>query len=218
MIRKVLREYYLLPRGEQRALILLSLLIILSLGLRVAAGMLPEREPEGMQQFQEEAQAILSRLAEADSLKQISNKVESFAKNRPGPPPLELNKADSVALLKLPGIGPVFAGRIVKYRRLLGGYCRLEQLSEIYGMRQETLDLVTQFLVIDTTILEKLALNNCEFRDLLRHPYLEYGDVIALVRYIDLEGEIRSPVEIRNNALLSDSTLERISPYLEFKH
>jgi competence protein ComEA len=223
MIRKLLREYYFLPRGEQRAMVLLSLLVFLSLGLRVALGMMPAREPAGLEQFQEEAQAILIRLKEADSLKQIPQKYSSKkpiyqARTWSAPSPVGLNEADSVALLKLPGIGPVFAGRIVKYRRLLGGYYRLEQLSEIYGMRQETLDLVTPFLVLDSTALEKLMLNKCEFRDLLRHPYLEYEDVKALVHYIDLEGEIRSHVEIRNNGLLADSTLERITPYLDFTH
>jgi hypothetical protein len=216
MIRKLLREYYFLHRGEQRAMILLSLLVFLTLGLRVALGKLPAREPDGLEQFQEEAQAILIRLKEADSLKQIPKKPAYRARTWSAPSPVGLNEADSVALLKLPGIGPVFAGRIVKYRRLLGGYSRLEQLSEIYGMRQETLDLVTQYLVLDTTALEKLMLNKCEFRDLLRHPYLEYEDVKALVHYIDLEGEIRSYVEIRDNGLLADSTLDRIAPYLDF--
>ncbi len=207
-----------MPRGEQRAMVLLSLLVFLTLGLRVALGMMPAREPAGLEQFQEEAQSILIRLKEADSLKQIQKKPIYQARTWSAPSPVGLNEADSVALLKLPGIGPVFAGRIVKYRRLLGGYYRLEQLSEIYGMRQETLDLVTQFLVMDTTALEKLMLNKCEFRDLLRHPYLEYEDVKALVHYIDLEGEIRSAVEIRNNSLLADSTLDRIAPYLDFTH
>jgi competence protein ComEA len=216
MIRKLLKEYYFLPRGEQRAMVLLSLLVFLTLGLRVALGMLPAREPAGLEQFQEEAQAILIRLKEADSLKQIPKKPVYQARTWSAPSPVGLNEADSVALLKLPGIGPVFAGRIVKYRRLLGGYSKLEQLSEIYGMRQETLDLVNPFLVLDTTFLKKLKLNKCEFRDLLRHPYLEYEDVKALVHYIDLEGEIRSHVEIRDNGLLADSTLDRIAPYLDF--
>jgi DNA uptake protein ComE-like DNA-binding protein len=222
MIRKLLQEYYFLPRGEQRAMVLLSLLVFLTLGLRVTLGMMPTREPAGLEQFQEEAHAILIRLKEADSLKQIPQKKYSSkkpvyqARTWSAPSPVGLNKADSVALMKLPGIGPVFAGRIVKYRRLLGGYSKLEQLSEIYGMRQETLDLVNPFLVLDTTFLKKLKLNKCEFRDLLRHPYLEYEDVKALVHYIDLEGEIRSYVEIRDNGLLADSTLDRIAPYLDF--
>ena len=104
MIRKLLREYYFLPRGEQRAMVLLSLLVFLTLGLRVALGMLPKREPAGLEQFQEEAQVILIRLKEADSLKQIPKKPVSQARTWSAPSPLGLNEADSVALLKLPGI------------------------------------------------------------------------------------------------------------------
>lgn len=207
-----------MPRGEQRAMVLLSLLVTLTLGFRVAVGMLPEKEHAGLEQFQEEAKTILSRLAEADSLKRVQKKPRSIVRTWSAPSPLGLNEADSIALLKLPGIGPVFAGRIIKYRHLLGGYYRLEQLSEIYGMRQETLDLVTQYLTLDTTVLEKIEVNKCGFRDLLRHPYLEYEDVLALVQYIDLEGEISSLVEIRSNGLLADSTLERMAPYLDFSH
>ncbi len=62
MIRKILREYYLLPRGEQRAMLLLSLLVILTLGARVAVRTMPAREPAGLEQFREEAMGILSRL------------------------------------------------------------------------------------------------------------------------------------------------------------
>ncbi len=63
MIRRILREFYLLPRGEQRALILLSLLLILSLLVRIAVRLLPGREPAGLEQFEQEARAILHALA-----------------------------------------------------------------------------------------------------------------------------------------------------------
>lgn len=218
----------MLPRGEQRAMLLLSLLVILTLGARVAVRMMPARQPGDLDQFQEEAQGILNALAEADSLKQISlqlNEPQDASKGyvygahsgaRSKVSTIELNKADSLALLSLPGIGPVFAGRIVKYRALLGGFCKVEQLSEIYGMKQETIELVTPLVVVDLTALEKLHVNNCGFRDLLRHPYLEYDDVKALVHYMDTEGRIGSLEEIRQNALLADSCLERIAPYMDF--
>ena len=52
--------------------------------------------------------------------------------------PLELNSADSAALVALRGIGPLTAGRIVRYRERLGGYACVEQLQEIEGYdRQE---------------------------------------------------------------------------------
>lgn len=234
MIRRLLREYYLLPRGEQRAMLLLSLLVILSLGFRVIMGVVPAREPADLEQFHQEARIFLDQKARADSLKRLSrvpglrssagsgrkSGYRSIPDTRMGSAPglLHLNKADSVSLLKLPGIGPVFAGRIVRYRAILGGYCRVDQLSEVYGMRQETLELVTPLLILDSSGLDKLHINSIAFRDLLRHPYLEYEHVKALFRYIDSKGALESAEEIRQNSLLPDSTLDRIAPYLDFSH
>jgi DNA uptake protein ComE-like DNA-binding protein len=44
---------------------------------------------------------------------------------------LSLNDADTTALRQVPGIGPVYARRIVSYRQRLGGFYRVEQLREI---------------------------------------------------------------------------------------
>ena len=234
MIRRLLREYYLLPRGEQRAMLLLSLLVSLTLGFRILMGIMPPREPADLEQFQLEARAFLDQIERADSLKRLSRLpgVQSSPASgqkfgfgsvpatriRPAPRILHLNKADSLSLLTLPGIGPVFAGRIVRYRALLGGYCCLDQLSEVYGMRQETLALVAPLLVLDSSGLDKLHVNSAAFRDLLRHPYLEYEHVKALFRYMDSEGALKSVEDIRQNSLLPDSTLDRIAPYLDFSN
>ena len=51
---------------------------------------------------------------------------------------VELNSADSLELLGLKGIGPVFASRILKYRNLLGGFYSVSQLLEVYGFPEET--------------------------------------------------------------------------------
>ena len=50
---------------------------------------------------------------------------------------IELNLADSALLETLPGIGPAFAGRIIRYRRILGGFRSPGQLREVYGMTEE---------------------------------------------------------------------------------
>ena len=47
---------------------------------------------------------------------------------------LNLNQADSLALIEIKGIGPVFAKRIIEYRELLGGYYDKHQLLEVYGL------------------------------------------------------------------------------------
>ncbi len=71
MSKRLYREFYLLPRGEQRGLILLSLLLILSLVFRIAVQLLPDRVPEGIEEFEQEASLIRVAFAEADSLQEV---------------------------------------------------------------------------------------------------------------------------------------------------
>lgn len=54
---------------------------------------------------------------------------------------LDLNAADSTALLGLRGIGPYYASKILDYRRRLGGsFSSIDQLLEIDGMDADRLD------------------------------------------------------------------------------
>lgn len=56
-------------------------------------------------------------------------------------PKLDLNAADSEALLSLRGIGPYYASKILSYRRRLGGsFSSLDQLLEIDGFTRDRLD------------------------------------------------------------------------------
>lgn len=56
-------------------------------------------------------------------------------------PKLDLNAADSEALLSLRGIGPYYASKILDYRRRLGGsFTSLDQLLEIDGFDRQRLD------------------------------------------------------------------------------
>lgn len=52
-------------------------------------------------------------------------------------PKTDINKADSAAFDALPGIGPWFAARMVKYREELGGYSCPEQLLNIWRFDEE---------------------------------------------------------------------------------
>ena len=230
MSRRLYREFYLLPRGEQRALILLSLLVILSLLFRITVQLLPEREPEGMEEFEQEASLLMAFFAQADSLQQLRSDSVSrsratrssgatpytfTAKTGLSAQPIDINRADSAQLLPLPGIGPVFASRLVKYRDLLGGYASVDQLYEVYGISQETVDGIANRIFIDTTAVNMLDLNSATFRELLRHPYLEYEDVKAIVNYRDFAGAIQSIQELLDNYILPDSLMKRVVPYFK---
>jgi competence ComEA-like helix-hairpin-helix protein len=229
MSKRLYREFYLLPRGEQRALILLSFLLILSMIFRIVVQYLPDREPEGLKEFEQEAMKIRASLARADSIQRARD--DSIRQNRTyrtgspvsypnigreekGDQPIDINRADSAGLLPLPGIGPVFAGRIIKYRNLLGGFVSVDQLREVYGMSEATLDMIRDRILVDTSAIDKMQLNRITFSELLRHPYLDYEQVKALVNYRDFKGNIQSIGELQTNFILADSVLKRVIPYL----
>ena len=232
MSKRLYREFYLLPRGEQRALVLLSFLLILSMIFRIIVHYLPGREPEGLKEFEQEAIKIRAVLARADSIQRARD--DSIRKNRAfgtgstvsysyydrgvkGVQPIDINRADSTGLLPLPGIGPVFAGRIVKYRNLLGGFVSVDQLLEVYGMTGETLEMIRDRISIDTSGIRKIQLESATFRELLRHPYLDYEQVKALVNYRDFSGGSGSYRELLDNYILPDTVLHRVLPYLDLK-
>jgi DNA uptake protein ComE-like DNA-binding protein len=232
MIKKLMRELYLLPRGEQRALLGVTLLLLLSLLVRIGVQFLPGREPAGVEEFEKEARAVMAAFTRADSMERVrsdsldrlrttrSNRAASFASFRTEQKfsgPIDINRADSVQLLPLPGIGPVFAGRIVKYRRLLGGFVSVDQLGEVYGMPPETIDRIRGKIYIDSSAVRKIRIDSATFRELLRHPYLEYEEVKALVDYRNFKGDISSFTELKINDILPDTTLNLIHGYFDFR-
>lgn len=86
---------------------------------------------------------------------------------------IELNTADSVTLETLPGIGPAFASRIIKYRTLLGGYLKVEQLKEVYGMPEETYDRIKPLCTINTSKVKMIAADSLWSKPYkFYHPYL----------------------------------------------
>lgn len=110
----------------------------------------------------------------------------------PKPPTLELNTTDSIALVALPQIGEVMASRIHRYRDRLGGFVCYEQLFEIKGMDSARFTTITPYLLLDTSNIRKLEVNRDEFKTLLRHPYLEYEQVKAIVNHRERKGLIRN--------------------------
>ncbi len=209
-----------MPGGEKRALLLVGAFLLASVGVRVAVNALPEKEPPGMEQFLRECQLLSEELERAGEKRDPLHHTELSAVPRRKPPsgqsgpPIDLNSADSASLLPLPGIGPVLAGRIVKYRDLLGGYYRVDQLQEVYGLSNETLDRIRSRLKTDTAALRRIDLDTAGFRELLRHPYLDLEQVKSFVRFRDYTGPPLIPEQLRENHIWPDSVLARISPYL----
>lgn len=94
--------------------------------------------------------------------------VRYAAKSRPLEP-LDLNTLDSTGLVKLPGIGPATAIKIIRYRERLGGYTQISQLTEIEGLPDS---LMKWFIITDTVPIRKVPVNKATLTELRRHPIL----------------------------------------------
>jgi competence protein ComEA len=87
---------------------------------------------------------------------------------------IDINTADSIALLELPGIGPAFAKRIIQYRKLLRGYVSKTQYKEVYGLSEFAIEMLNK----QTTIKydDYLNISQCDYKKLNEHLYLSSKD------------------------------------------
>jgi len=130
---------------------------------------------------------------------------------------IELNSADTTELQRINGIGPSFARRIVKYRSLLGGYVRKEQLHEVYGMTEERYQAVAPQVTVDKTSVQPIDINDATLQELRHHPYIDYYQAKAIIAWRDKGNHIGSMQELRNVNLMDDSTIARLDGYLLFR-
>jgi competence protein ComEA len=127
---------------------------------------------------------------------------------------VELNQADSIGLESLPGIGPVLASRIIKYRNLLGGYYEVAQLKEIYGMTEELWSKCSPRLSADPSGVMKLKINFLSTVELGRHPYIGFRQAKKIAKIRDASGKFRQNEEL--SAFFSTDSLRRLVPYLSY--
>jgi competence protein ComEA len=148
-----------------------------------------------------------------------ANKKQKAKKEYPKAKPMakiELNAADSAMLVKLRGIGPVFATRIIKYRKMLGGFRNKNQLLEVYGLNKKRLKGFENDILIDTNQIRKLKINSADFKDLLRHPYFSYSLTKEIYHFRD-SAKFTSKAQIQNLKTLPDSLFQKIAPYLSLE-
>ena len=87
-------------------------------------------------------------------------------------PKIDINSADSVTFMSLPGIGKFFAGKMVSYRMELGGYSYPEQLMDIWHFNQEKFDNLKDLIRLDTTATPAYSLWTLPEKELATHPYI----------------------------------------------
>jgi competence protein ComEA len=129
---------------------------------------------------------------------------------------IDLNSCDSASLVTLPGIGPVLSARIIKYRRLLGGYARIDQLKEVYGLKPETFEMIKGRVFADSTQITRININSATYKEIIRLPYFEKFEVTAILKFRELKGRITGISDLTKNKLITPEKARKVGAYLKY--
>lgn len=152
-----------------------------------------------------------------DSRKEKENEQNNKIEAKEETLSIELNSTDSVALLKLFGIGPFYAGKIIAYRNQLGGYYSKDQLLEIWKFDTTKLEQIAKQIWVDTNSVRPLRVNSDSTQLLYSHPYITWNQAKAIVNYREQHGNYKSKSALSEIVLIDDSLLTKLYPYISLK-
>lgn len=126
---------------------------------------------------------------------------------------VDINTSDTTELMKIPGIGSYRSGKIVEYRRRLGGFINAEQVMEACEMPDEILKWVK---VIAETPVRKVNVNKLSLQRLMSHPYITFYQARAIVEYRKAHGDLKGVEDLKGLEGFTPGKIEKLQPYLEF--
>lgn len=95
---------------------------------------------------------------------------------------VDLNTASIEELKVLNGVGDVIAGRIVKYRDLLGGFVEVEQLSDVYGLDSTVLNQRLISLIASDEGVTQLNPLKVSYNELSNHFFVKPTEAKEIIK------------------------------------
>lgn len=126
---------------------------------------------------------------------------------------ININQADSAAWTSLPGIGPVFARRIVRFRERMGGFQSMTDLRRVYGLSDSLFQQILPFLLITPRPLDTAMLNQFSIRQLMSRLSINYEMAQAIVVYRRQTGRFQQLEDLKKIVFIPDSLYLRITGY-----
>ncbi len=151
-----------------------------------------------------------------DSVAELLAPYALFPAGESGEELLELNGADSAALRGVIGIGEKTVAAILDYRRRLGGFHSVAQLSEVRGVTESNFERIVQQIYCDSCKIQKIDINFASPDKLRGHPYLPPATLRKLLSKRQLKGGWRTVEELIDDHIITRREALRLAPYLRF--
>lgn len=134
----------------------------------------------------------------------------------PEPTKVDINTADSAALVAVSGIGPRTASDLIAYRKLLGGYHSVAQLKDLAVVTERNYELFEEKIWCDSCKIQKIDINFASPKVLGAHPYMTPARVRKIMKIRQLKGGWSTTQEMIDDDIFTAQEAKMIAPYLHF--
>jgi competence protein ComEA len=117
-------------------------------------------------------------------------------------------------LIKVKGIGPYIAMKIIEQRTKLGGFYSKEQLREVYRVDSIRYAEIEPYLTVDPFEVKKLNINTATLDELKVHPYIRYNIANSIISIRQQHGRFSTIEGIKKSHLVTEDIFRKIAPYL----
>ncbi len=125
---------------------------------------------------------------------------------------VDLNRADTTELKKIPGIGIGIAQAIVAYRNRLGGFYDVAQLQELKWVTSD----IQRWFKVENCPIHRINANKASLDRLRAHPYINYYQARVIVEFRRKKDKLKSLSQLSLYEEFAEKDLERLSHYLTF--
>ena len=129
---------------------------------------------------------------------------------------VEINSADSATLRKVRGIGAKTVVAVMQYRKLLGGFVRKEQISELKCVTSENFERICEQIYCDSCNISKIDINFAPAKDFECHPYMTRKSLKLILETRESKGGWNSIEEMIDDDIFTEEQARAIAPYLLF--
>ena len=129
---------------------------------------------------------------------------------------IEINSADSATLRQVRGIGEKTVVAVMQYRKLLGGFARKEQISELKCVTSENFARICEQIYCDSCNISKIDINFAPACDFEHHPYMTRKSLKLILETRESKGGWNSIEEMIDDDIFTEEQARAIAPYLLF--